>query len=79
MYEVKEIFKDCLYRPEEVEGREIPKGAIVVEGITFAAAFNPKYVARNKDKIGKILDDMDDAYGTGCSFLYLCFNKEGEQ
>ena len=81
--EVKDVFKACLFRQEEVkDGMPKPEHeAIFVEGITMKFGLNKERVNKRKDKIIGFLKELPKEFskGGGWSFLNLCNDKNGKQ
>lgn len=76
---VNEIFRDCLFKKEEViDGVPIDK-PIIVEGIRASYGFNSKRLSSYKDEINSMLDSMNETFKEGWSFLNLCFDKDNNQ
>lgn len=76
---VKEIFKDCLFKNEEIiNGVPIYKPKKVI-GIRTNYGFNPKRLLSYSKEINLILDNMNSEFESGWSFLNLCFDKDNNQ
>lgn len=83
---VEEIFCDCLFADEEVEGQnleEIEARAVVAEGILNPFGFHPERLASHRDEVYEMLSELPDNYraseGGGWSFLAACDDKHGNQ
>ncbi len=82
--QVRDIFHDCFYTPEEAAGLlEPPKDAILVEGVLGQIGFNPIRVEKHRETIRGFLNEMPKSFhksnGGGMSFLNLCQDKHDRQ
>lgn len=80
---VHNVFKDCLFRDEElVDGQ--PTGEFVeAEGVITRAGFHPGRLKENKEEIKALLMELPETFrqksGGGWSFLQACEDRFGEQ
>jgi len=81
--EVDAIFKDCLFRKDEMGKDGKPKNIkmIKAEGIRTTFGFHPERVKKHREKIIEFLKEMPEEFskGGGWSFLNLCNTKDGDQ
>jgi len=81
--QVDDIFCDCLFREDEIVDGTPPENAILVDGLIAKYGFHPDRVARHKEEVRALLDQMPDVFhahsGGGMSFLNLCVAKDGHQ
>ena len=82
--EVKKVLMNCLYKKEELEeAGDIPRGAVVVEGITSKFGFHPERLEKHRDEIVKWLKALPHQFcrssGGGWSFLNACNQENGVQ
>jgi len=80
--EVEKAFMDCLYKEEELKGvNGVPKGAVIVEGITNNYGFHPDRLKEKKNKVAEWLKALPHQFrkseGGGWSFLNAC-NQEND-
>lgn len=81
---VEEIFKDCLFKKDEIGDDGKPKGEMIeIEGITNRFGFHPDRVKTHESEIIEFLRELPEQFhqnsGGGWSFLNLCNTKNGEQ
>lgn len=81
--EVHEVMRHCLYDPKEVMvANGLPKGAVIVDGLTRKYGLHPGRVTENKDKIARLLGQLPDEFmqskGGGWSFLNMCTTRDGD-
>ena len=80
--EVRDIFKVCLFREEEVKNGKPKPEAIFIEGITAKFGLHKERVNKRKDKILGFLKELPEKFfegsGGGWSFLNLCNDKDGK-
>lgn len=77
---VTEIFRDCLFREDElVEGQ--PTGSyLLVEGLTQKFGFQPDRTRGYTEEIGQLLRDLPQPFSTGgWSFLNGCLDRSDQQ
>lgn len=72
------IFKDCLYKKEEIVDGEAYNEPIIVESISFTIYINPEKVEKHRKEISLMLGELDDRFDKGWSFLGLHSTKDGE-
>jgi len=84
--EVHDTLVSCLYTNEEIdaclaEGLDVPKDAIVVDGIMRAFGFHPARLEAARPQVKAWIKEMDPAFltsgGGGMSFLNLCMLADG--
>jgi hypothetical protein len=75
---VNALFIECLFQ----DGEQI-SNAVVVQGITTTAQFDPKRLESNQAEIAAMLDELPSEFqiqsGGGMSFLNACDDKYGRQ
>lgn len=80
---IDQIFRDCLYRDEEITPGVVPEGAILVSSVIAKYGFNPtrleKYRKEIIDQLSGLPDQFREDKGGGWSFLNGAMNNEGEQ
>jgi hypothetical protein len=81
---VTAVFMDCLYRDGEVGGSpEVPKDAVIVEGIMGKFGFHPERLESHREDVRGFLNEMPAMFhkdtGGGWTFLNLCNDKNNEQ
>lgn len=86
-----EIFVDCLYREEETQfkdqshsiERDVPEGAVVVDGILHRFCFHPGRLKGHSAEIRKMLELLPPQFfpeaGLGATFMDAAFDKDGKQ
>jgi hypothetical protein len=78
--EVEAALVDCLYRPEEIDGDNVPDGVVAVEGITSKYGFHPERLEGHRTQVAGWLSLLPKQFreeeGGGWSFLNAC-NQEG--
>lgn len=82
--EVKTILRSVLYNAEESKDGAPPADAVLVSGVVRDYGFHPQRLAASKPKVKALIDQLDPNFfigsaGGGGSFLYLPFDKNGEQ
>lgn len=77
--EVNNIFRDCLFKTEEIINNKTIYEPLVVVGISVNVGFNPKRIEKNKIKISSIIDNLHDKFDNGWTFLNLCLDKNENQ
>jgi hypothetical protein len=81
--EVRRILMECLYTEEETNGgQEVPKDAVLVEGIVNNFGFHPERLEAHREQVRELLNEMPDDFhagkGGGMSFLQMCVDKHGQ-
>jgi hypothetical protein len=81
--EVDKIFRDYLFKTEEVvDGKPVIE-PIKVEGIGANFGFHPQRIEQHKKRIEEIITELPDKFnkslGGGWSFLNACMTKDDEQ
>lgn len=75
---IQEIFLDCLF-----QDGEDTSGHVDAEGIQCVVGFHPGRLAKHKEEICALLDELPDEFkksgGGGMSFLNACLDKHGVQ
>ncbi|MGL5717998.1 MAG: hypothetical protein ACRCX2_33655 [Paraclostridium sp.] len=77
--DVDRIFRDCLFKEEELIGGKPIKEPLIAEGIIMNVGFNPDSIERNKIDIGYMVDQLPEMFNQGWSFLNMCIDKEERQ
>lgn len=72
---INELFKDCLFKNEELIDRKPIGDYIEVNGITLRAWLNPIRVEKHKNEVISILDEMHPLFKEGWTFLNFCHDK----
>lgn len=76
--EVTEIFKDCLYRDEElIDGKPLIE-PIIIQGIRSMYGLHPERIKYYSSKIEEFMNVMPNEFKQGWSFLNLCKTKDGD-
>lgn len=80
---VEEMFKDCLFRKEEIVDGKPPEGFVMVEGVINTFGLHPERLQSHKDEVENMLRELPLEFreneGGGWSFLNACNTKDGEQ
>jgi hypothetical protein len=83
---VEEIFRDCLYKDEEMAGvpeGEAPEGVVIVEGIISRFGLHPERLESHRDEVHTMLLNLPEQFqadkGGGWSFLQACDDRNGVQ
>lgn len=82
---LQEILKHCLFEEDECPREngevQIPKDAVLVDGIVNKYAFHPGRIEEKRAAIQALLaetpDEFHTAKGGGMSFLRLCMDRHG--
>ncbi len=78
---VEATFRDCLFKDSSTP--EQRAGAVLAQGVTVNAGFDPERLAKRRGDIDSLLDQLPAAFhqgsGDGWSFLNLCNDCEGYQ
>jgi hypothetical protein len=81
--EVNTVFRDCLFREEEVKDGQPIIEPVKVEGIVNTFGLHPERVKGHTREIAAWLDQLPNPFqekmGGGASFLNSCTDKHGEQ
>jgi hypothetical protein len=82
--EVEAVFRDCLFREEELKGvNGAPEGAVIVQGITAKLGFHPERLEEKRDLVKTWLAALPREFrkneGGGWSFLKACEQSNGVQ
>ena len=79
-------FRECLYKPEELEDLETgkaPAGTVIVEGILGPFGFHPERLESQRSKVVEWLKALPHEFrksgGGGWSFLNACNQANGVQ
>lgn len=75
------IFKDCLFKEDELHDGNPGGDFVKVEGIVRNFGFHPTRLQSHRDEIIAMFDDLHPNFtvGGGWTFLNLCADKEGVQ
>ena len=80
---VNGIFRDCLFRGEEIKDGKPPENAVMVDGIVAKYGFHKDRLESHKDECLKIVNTLSDKFfengGGGWTFLNLPIDKDGNQ
>ncbi len=80
---VYNVFKDCLFREEELTEGQPPEGFVEAEGVITHVGFHPGRLQENKAEIKALLMELPETFrqksGGGWSFLQACVDRFGEQ
>jgi len=76
---VEHIFKDCLFREEEIAAGIPEIDPLIVEGLVRKYGFHPSRVTKHQKEIELLLAELPDKFLAGSSFLGLCYDKVGSQ
>lgn len=80
---IDQIFRDCLYREEEIADGKVPEEAVIVDAIRGKFGFNPPrlegYRKEIIDQLSGLPDQFREDKGGGWSFLNGAMNSEDEQ
>ena len=80
---IDEIFKDCLFRSDEVVDGKPSIEPLKGEGIISNFGFHPIRTEGYRGQLKEILSDLPDTFkesvGGGMSFLNACMDKDGHQ
>lgn len=73
---VEEVFRDCLFKEDELEDNKPTEDFTIATGVSCTAAFNTERLNQYKGTINNMLDEV---YGieTGTPFTNLCLRKNG--
>lgn len=75
------IFKDCLFKEDELIDGKPPGDFVKVHGIMQNFGFHPERLKSHSDEIVSMFDDLHPNFtiGGGWTFLNLCADKDGNQ
>lgn len=80
---VTDVFKDCFFTEDEIQGSSPPDDAVIVEGIMITVGFHPKRLELHTDDIMAFLMELPVMFreneGGGWSFLNACLDRHGDQ
>ena len=80
---VETVFKDCLFKDEEIVNGQPPADFVKVEGIVQTFGFHPGRLAAHRDDIKSMLEELPEPFqakgGGGWSFLNACMTKDDVQ
>lgn len=86
---VRKLVHDCMYDKEELTKHPetdeyiFPEGGVLVEGIMLNIVFDPAKLAKNKEQIRTLLNELPESFhkeaGGGYSFFHGCLDKNGRQ
>lgn len=77
---VTEIFMNCLLKKNEVDNKNEPTvKTVFVEGITISVYFSKERIESNKKEIEDIVDNLEEVFYKGYSFLRMCLDKNNNQ
>lgn len=81
--EVDRIFKDSLFRDEELVDGKPPVEPIIAEGIVSKFGFHPERLEGHRAEVVELLAQLPDGFneetGGGWSFLMAAEDREGNQ
>lgn len=73
---VSEVYRNCCYRPEELELGKVPKDAIKVEGIEGFFFFHPERLKKNEKKISDMLLQLPEEFREGESYFWFSYKSK---
>lgn len=80
---VDAIFRDCLFKDNEIIDEKTITDPVVVTGIVNRFGFHPERIEKHKMEIGRLLNELPSEFhkdkGGGWSFLNACNDKDGHQ
>lgn len=80
---VHNLFLDCLFKDDEIQGGQPPKDAVLIDGLTRKFGLHPGRLTSHTAELKEIIAQMPKEFfkgtGDGMSFLNLCMTKDGEQ
>ena len=82
---VDSIFRECLFKNEEMDDEGQPQGIkpLKVQGIANDVGFHADRIQKHRSEIISFLEELPHQFredsGGGWSFLNLCQTEEGEQ
>lgn len=76
---VEAIFRDCLFKEEElVDGKPLME-PVKVEGIRTYFGFHPERLRGYTEQIQLLINELPEEFDEGWSFLNLCVDREHNQ
>jgi len=76
---VEEIFKDCLFRKDEIKKGIPVVDPLMVDGIKGKFGFHPDRIKFNEKDINQLLAELPTKFLDGCSFLEMCMDRQNNQ
>lgn len=80
---VETVFRDCLFKDEEVPDRKPPADAVIVEGVLLKVGFNSQRLESHREEVRAWLALLPMEFhkngGGGWSFLNACNQSDGTQ
>ena len=76
---VNEIFKDCLFKNEEVINNKTVETPVIANGIVINVGFHPGRLKDNTEEIYDIIDNLHGMFYEGWTFLNFCLDKDENQ
>lgn len=76
---VDAIFKDCLFRSDEITNGEPNVPRVTADGIMNKFGFHEGRVKAHSPAIRALLDELPAEFTEGWSFLNACMDKHGRQ
>ena len=80
---IDEIFKECLFKEEEIVDGKPSIEPLKGEGVINNFGFHPVRTEGFRKELKEILSDLPDSFkengGGGMSFLNACMDKDGNQ
>lgn len=81
--QVNKTFQSCLFKEDELTGRDIPRNAVLVEGIVNKFGFHKERLESTRPLVTEWLKQLPHQFhknsGGGWSFLNACNLETGEQ
>ena len=71
---VEEVFRDCLFKEDELEDNKPTKDFTIATGVSSTAAFNTEKLNQYKGTINNMIDEVY-SIETGTPFTNLCLRK----
>lgn len=76
---VDSVFRDCLYKEEEIVDGKFTIEPIYVEGIVATFGLHPERVKQHAKEVKIMIDQLPDKFKVGWTFMNLCNTKDGDQ
>lgn len=76
---VTEIFKDCLFKNNEIIDNKPIVSPTLAEGINIRVGFNPNSLKRNEIEIEEMINELHSTFDEGWSFVNMCVDKDEKQ